>query len=62
VLNVAVAKVSLKRSGIVSSICERIAAGVPEHLRVSLEPELGLGACTLDHAGETGGSKWRAPF
>jgi hypothetical protein len=34
---------------------------MPEHVRVSLEPELGFGARTLDHAVETGGGKWRAP-
>ena len=46
-------QVSLKRSGIVSLIRERVATGVPQHVRVRLEPKSGFGARALDHAGET---------
>ena len=37
VLDVSMAEVRLKRSGIVSLVGERIAAGVPEHVGVGLE-------------------------
>jgi hypothetical protein len=46
--NVAVAKVSLKRLGIVSLTCECVAAGVPQHVRVDLEAQLGCGTRPLD--------------
>ena len=62
VLDVAVAKVSLQRSGIVSLIRERVAASVPQHVRVRLEPKFGFGARTLDHASEASRREWRAPF
>ncbi len=56
------AEVCLQRPCIVSSVGERIAAGMPEHVRVGFEPELGFRPCSLDHPGETGGGKWRAPL
>jgi hypothetical protein len=62
VLDVAVTEVSLKRSGIVYSICECIAAGVPEDVRVSLKPKFGFGTRALDHAGKPSRREWRAPF
>ena len=57
VLDAAVTKVSLKRSGVVSLIRERVAAGVPEHVRMGLQPDLGFRPCSLDHPGEAGGGK-----
>ena len=36
---------------------ERVAAGVPEHVRVRLEAELRLEPCPLDHAGEPCGAE-----
>ena len=62
VLDVAVPKVSLQRSGIVSLIGERIATGMPEHVRVRLEPKFGFGARALDHASEASRRERRAPF
>ncbi len=55
-------EVSLKRSGIMPLIGKRVATGVPEHVRVCLEPKLGLGARPLDHAGEASGGERRAPL
>ena len=60
VLDVAVTEVSPKRSGIVSLVRERIAAGVPEHVRVSLEPKSGFGTRALDHAGKPSRREWCA--
>jgi hypothetical protein len=62
VLDIAVTQVSLKRSGIVSLIRERVATGVPQHVRVRLEPKSGFGARALDHAGETSRREWSAPL
>ena len=39
-----------------------MATGMPEHVRVSLEPKFGFEARSLHHAGETGSRKWRAPL
>jgi hypothetical protein len=47
-----VAEVSLQRPGVVPFVCERVAAGVPQHVGMRLEPELGLGPGSLDHAGK----------
>ena len=44
------------------SVRQRVAAGVPEHVRVRLKAKLGLDACPLDHAGEAGGRERRAAF
>ena len=49
-LNVFVSKVCLKRSCIVASVSQRIAAGMPEHVRVRLEVELCFDPCPLDSA------------
>ena len=62
VLNVLMTEVSLKRSGIVSLVGERVAAGVPEHVRVRLEAKLGPGARALNHAGETSRREWSTAF
>ena len=47
---------------IVPPVGQRIAAGVPEHVRVRPEAELGGDAGALDHAGEARRRKWRAPL
>ena len=56
-LNVAVAKIGLKRPRVVSLVGERIAARVPEHVRVRLESKFRLDPCSLDHACEPGGAE-----
>lgn len=53
-------EVGLQRSRVVPFVRERIAAGVPEHVRVGLEAELRLEARPLDHAGEASCRKRRA--
>jgi hypothetical protein len=50
VLDVAVAEVSLQRSRIVTFVGQRKTTGVAEHVRVSLEAELGLDASAFHHA------------
>ena len=60
VLNVAVAEIGLQGARIVSSVRERVAAGVPERVRVSLERQLGDLASSLDHSGEPGSRERRA--
>jgi len=52
VLNVAVAEIGLQRARIVPLVGQGITAGVPEHVWVRLEGQLGLPARPLDHAGE----------
>ncbi len=47
---------------VVALVGQRVAAGVPQHVRVRLEAELGLGPCPLDHAGEASGGERRAPL
>jgi len=61
-LNVLVTKVGLHGAGVVPFVGERVAAGVPEHLRVRLEPQPGFGACALDRSGEACGREWCSPF
>ena len=41
VLNVAVSKVGLQGASVVPFVCQRIAASVPEHLRVRFEAQFG---------------------
>ena len=57
VLDVAVAKVSLQRPRIVTLVGESVTAGMPQHVRVCLEGELGLDPCPLDHAREPGSAE-----
>jgi hypothetical protein len=52
VLNVPVAEVGLQGPRVVPLVRQRVAAGVPEHVRVRLEAQLCLGTRPLDHAGE----------
>src|SRR5262245_4786376 len=60
VLNVAVAEVSLQGPRIVPLIGQRVAAGMPEHVRVRLERKLRFDPCPLDHAGKPGGAEGSA--
>jgi hypothetical protein len=62
VLNVFVPEVGLQGAGVMSLVGQGVAAGVSEHVRVRFEPELGFGACSLDHAGKPCGGEWRAPL
>ena len=53
-------EVRLQRSCVVSLVCQRVAAGVPEHVWVGLEGKPRFGACSLDHAGKASGERhWR---
>jgi hypothetical protein len=51
VLNVSVPKVSLQRPRIVPFVGQRVTTGMPEHVRVRREGQLGLDARPLDHLG-----------
>jgi hypothetical protein len=62
VLDVLVTKVDLQGAGVMAFVGKGVAAGVPEHVRVRLEPQLGFGACALDHSGEACGREWCSPF
>jgi hypothetical protein len=62
VLDVAVAKVSLQRPGIVTFVGQRITASMAQHMRVRLESQLGLDPGSLDHASEPGRRERRAPL
>src|SRR3974390_3282428 len=55
VLNILVTKVRLQRSGIMSLVGERVAAGVPEHVRMDFEPQPRFCTCLFDHPGQGGG-------
>jgi len=55
-------QIGLQRSRIVPLVGQRIAAGVPEHVRVRLEAEPRLSSRPLNHAGETCGRKRRTAF
>jgi hypothetical protein len=55
--NVAVSETSLECPRIVATIGQRVATGVPEHVRVRLEGELGLPSRPLDHTSEPGSAK-----
>ena len=45
VLDVLVAEIGLQRAGVVPLVGQCVAAGVHEHVRASLEAELGFDAC-----------------
>src|SRR4030095_6193354 len=60
VLDVPVAKVGLQGARIVSLVGKRKAAGVPQHVGVSLEAQSSLHASALDHAGKAGRGEGRA--
>ena len=45
-----------------TGICQRIAAGMPEHVSVRLERQLGFLSCPLDQPIEAVGSERAAPL
>ena len=51
-LNVLVAEVGLQGACVVPLIGQRVSASMTQHMRVRLEPELGLNPGSLDHASE----------
>jgi hypothetical protein len=53
-------EIGLKRPRVVSPISQRKTVGVPEHVRVRLEGQLGHLSCSCDHSGESGRREWRA--
>ena len=55
-------EVRLKRPRVVVPVGQRVAAGVPKHVRMWLEAELRLDPCPFDHPGETGAGEWCAPL
>jgi len=57
-----VAEVGLQRAGIDAVIRQLVAAGVTEHVGVTLDAEIGCDRRPLDHAGETGRRQRRATF
>jgi hypothetical protein len=58
VLDVAVAEVGLQSARVVPLVGERVAAGVPQHMRVGLEAQLALDRCPFDHAGDVQVRSW----
>ena len=60
VLDIPVAEIGLQGPRVVPLVRQRIAAGMPQHVRVRLEAKLGLSPGPLDHAGEPGGAEGRA--
>ena len=52
VLDVLVPEIRLQRSGVVTVISQLETTCMAEHVRVSLEPQLGLDPSPLDHPGE----------
>ena len=49
-LDIAMSEVGLQRPRVVPLVCQRVAAGVPEHVRVRLERQLHLRARALMRA------------
>ena len=45
-------------TSVVTSVRQRIAAGMSEHVRMRLEAKLRLDTCPLDHPGEAGRGEW----
>ena len=62
VLNVLVPEIGLQGARVVPLVRQRVAAGVPEHVRVRLKTKPRLGARAFDHAGEASGREWRSTF
>jgi hypothetical protein len=54
-----VAQISLQRPCVVPLVGERVATGMPEHVRVRFEAQFGLSPCPLHHAGKASGGEWR---
>lgn len=57
VLNIPVPEISLQSPGVVPLVGQRVATGVPQHVRMRLEGQLSLPTCTLDHAGKSCGTE-----
>jgi hypothetical protein len=57
VLDIAVPEISLQGSGVVPLIGKCVTAGVPQHVRMSLEAQTRLNASTLNHAREASRAK-----
>src|SRR5271170_3908742 len=60
VLDIPVAQVGLERPRVVPLVGKRVTAGVPEHMRMSLERQLGDLSRSLDHASKTSRGEWRS--
>ena len=56
-LNVFVSKIRLQRPGIVTTVGKRVAAGMPQHVRMRLEAKLRLGPSSFEHSGEARGGE-----
>ena len=56
-LNILVAQICLQSPRVMSSICKRVPASMPKHVRVSLEAELRFDPRPFDHPGEAGSGK-----
>lgn len=61
-LDILVPEVRLQCSRVMPFIRERVAACMPEHVRMRLEREFGLAPRALDHASEPSGAEGRAAF
>ena len=58
-LNASMAQVSLQRAGIGPLVCQRVAAGVAQHVGMKY---LGLNASPLDQLGQAGDRERRTTF
>src|ERR1700733_8048582 len=54
-LDVPMSKVRLEGSRVVASVRQRVAASMPEHMRVRLERQLRHSSCSFNHASEACG-------
>jgi integrase len=52
----------LQGARIVPRVGQRVAAGVPQHVRMGLEPKARRQRCPLHHPGKSGSRERRAPF
>ena len=59
-LDVLVAHVGLDRPGIVLVVGQLEISGVPQHVGMHFDAEIGFGAGALDHAAKAGRRQWRA--
>ena len=51
------AKPGLQRPGVVAFVGQCVTTGMPQHVRMRLEAQLGSFSGTLDHAGKAGGAE-----
>src|ERR1700690_2918746 len=61
-LDIPVPQVGLQSAGIVPRICQGEAAGMPEHVRMNLEPDPRGLRRPLNHSGKAGSRERRAPL